>query len=496
MKPAEAPSSSQQRPQIEWPLVLKVTALIVLGVLDALQASSGGVELRELGMVGMLFGAIHPVTGSVPTVAAGYAMAPVLLTMPAYGGTLAAARCLGRHGVPVTMAGEEVFAPARWSRYVTRRVSCPSTLQVERFFDWLMDFGKSEPGHVLYPTCDDLAWLYADRAEALSQYYRLYSPKADAILALVDKKSLHELCVELGIPSLPTAFPKNAAEAVRKADSIGFPMLLKPRTQVLLASRGKGVYVDNPRDLPYEHAKFLDANEFHPALKALRPHLEQPMLQAFRHEAAENIYSLSGFIGAGDIGYSMRAAVKVLQRPRRLGVGLCFEEAAVEPEALDAILRLCKRVGYYGVFEAEFVRDGQRLDLIDFNPRFYGQMGFDVARELPSPYLAWLGASGNEAQLKQAIEASRNWKEGRGYVYCNGFFFKLMLSLQGVSGWMTEADRTRWEAWLAERSAQSLAFDAIDEPEDRLPAAVSIVRDLYFAARHPRSFYRQMIVGP
>ena len=115
---------------------------------------------------------------------------PFLLTMPTYGGTLAAARCLGERGVRVTMAGDAFLAPARWSRYVTRWVKAPPVLEAERFFDWLMEFGRKEPGHVLYPTCDDLAWLFANRATELAEYYELYSPKVETILRLLDKKAL------------------------------------------------------------------------------------------------------------------------------------------------------------------------------------------------------------------------------------------------------------------------------------------------------------------
>src|SRR5437762_14289616 len=101
---------------------------------------------------------------------------PFLLTMPTYGGTLAAARCLGEVGVPVTMAGDAFLAPARWSRYVTHWETCPSVLDADRFFDWLVEFGRREPGHVLYPTCDDLAWLFADRAAELLKSFVLYEP--------------------------------------------------------------------------------------------------------------------------------------------------------------------------------------------------------------------------------------------------------------------------------------------------------------------------------
>src|SRR5262245_56308276 len=98
---------------------------------------------------------------------------PFLLTMPAYGGTLAAARCLGERGISVIMAGDTFLAPARWSRYVTRWERCPPVLEAGPFLDWILSFGQREPGHVLYPTSDDLAWLFADHRRELSMYFHL-----------------------------------------------------------------------------------------------------------------------------------------------------------------------------------------------------------------------------------------------------------------------------------------------------------------------------------
>jgi D-aspartate ligase len=148
------------------------------------------------------------------------------------------------------------------------------------------------------------------------------------------------------------------------------------------------------------------------------------------------------------------------------------------------------------VFEAEFVHEGGRHHLIDFNPRFYGQMGFDVARNLPSPYFVWLAALGETEQLTRELEASRKWREGQGFVYCNRFFFNLMLSLQKLSGWMSDDERQVWQKWLHDHRERNLAFDSVDAPGDPLPAVAATAREIFMALRHPRSFYRQMIVGP
>lgn len=416
--------------------------------------------------------------------------------MPSYGGTLAAARCLGQRGIPVTMAGDALLCPARWSRHVQGWLRAPNVLEAEPFFEWLMEFGRRQPGHVLYPTCDDLAWLFADRAAELARYFRLYQPDASVILQLLDKKALYETCTELGIPTLPTTFPIDVNEALEQAKAVGFPMLLKPRTQVFLTTRCKGIYIDTFEELAHEYPQFFLANPFHPPLRARVPGIERPMLQAFRPNAASNIYSISGFIGRGSQGVAARAAIKVLQRPRRLGVGLCFEEAPVDPVALESLVGLCKKVGYFGVFEAEFVPRDDKLHLIDFNPRYYGQMGFEIARELPLGYMVWLGALDQGKALTEELERARNWKEGRGYVYCNRFFFNLMLKLQRASGWMRHDEQLRWRDWLDQPTRRGLAFDPVDAPDDRWPAIAAAVRDMYFAFRHPRSFYRQMIVGP
>lgn len=416
--------------------------------------------------------------------------------MPAYGGTLAAARCLGERGIPVTMAGDTFLAPARWSRYVTRWEKCPSVLDVEPFFDWLLEFGRRDPGHVLYPTCDDLAWLFADRAAELEKLFHLYGPSADAVLKLLDKRSLYELCGKVGIETLPTAFPTNEAETFEYAKDIGYPLLLKPRTQIFLPTRCKGFFVGSRDELDSELARYAPENRFYEPLVARFSGIDWPMLQTFRSDAAENIYSISGFIGTNDDEVVARAAVKVLQRPRRLGVGLCFEEAPVDEAALGGLVRACREIGYLGVFEAEFVRTGNTPCLIDFNPRFYGQMGFETARNLPLAYLTWLGALGRNAELRAELDRAKEFQQGRGYVYCNRMFFNALLSLQRLGGRMTEQEAKRWRSWLRTSRERALAFDSVDAADDRLPALFFAVREVYAAARHPRSFLRQMVIGP
>ena len=419
-----------------------------------------------------------------------------LLTSPTHDGTLAAARCVGERGVPVTMAGDplEFSAPARWSKYVTRWESAPHSLESERLVEWLVDFGRRNPGHVLYPTSDDLAWLFAEHASELREFYHLYQPPAASLLSLLDKRSLKARCDELGIATPPTLFPESLADALRAAEQLGYPVLLKPRTQVLQRGGGKGHIARNSTELQFFYDSLLENVAHEPLIRQHIPGVHQPMLQGYREVAAERVYSLSGFLShTGEV--VARAACKVLQRPRRVGVGICFEAAPVDERALSDVLRLCQAVGYYGVFEIEFLRHDDRLELIDFNPRFYGQIGFDIGRQLPLPHLVWLAAQGRSAELKQELARAEAWQGVDGLVYCNRFTFSLMLTMQSMSGRMSSAEVTRWREWLRDSRNGAKAVDAMYSPKDVAPGLVSALRELSRAFRHPRDFYRQVIVG-
>lgn len=415
--------------------------------------------------------------------------------MAASGGTLAAVRCLGQHGIPVTVAGDRLLTPSRWSKYVTRWESAPPVTDAVRFMEWLLNFGQRNPGHVLYPSCEEVAWLMAEMAPDLSKYFRLYQPPSGTILRLLDKRTLWEACRALGIPTPATSFPENETEALRAARSIGYPVLVKPRARAFLSNGSNGAVVDGPSDLRAAYTELLDNRILHPALKLARG-IERPLIQVYRPQASATIYSLAGFIGPSDDEVVARASQKILQRPRRLGVGLCFEEKPVLPELLDAIVRLCREAGYYGVFEAEFVLDGTQMQLIDFNPRFYGQMAFEAARGLPLAYLTWLCATGEDARFAQELEASRKWQEGRGYVYCHRFFLNLMIPLRHASGRMSAGEAQRWRAWMNEHLGRALAVDAMASPDDVMPGVVSAVNEVYLALRHPRSFVRQIVLDP
>ncbi len=114
-------------------------------------------------------------------------------------------------------------------------------------------------------------------------------------------------------------------------------------------------------------------------------------------------------------------------------MGLLFEEAPVEEAVLDGLLRLCRCLGYFGVFEVEFVRTEGRHHLIDFNPRYYGQMQFEISRGLGLPQLAYRAARGDAAGVAALAEAARD-RRIPGATYAFGFGLGLVRSMRGLLG--------------------------------------------------------------
>lgn len=412
---------------------------------------------------------------------------PMVLTNPDFYGTLAAARSLGRHGVPVTVAHNSKLGAASWSRFVRRTVRSPATRDSRAVLQWLLTFGASEPGQVLYPASDDAAFIYAKHTVELSKHFQLYQAPLEAVYGLLNKRRLYDEATASGLQLPRTWFPQRVSDLAQVTEQTQARVMIKPVTQILFHSRRKGAVV--PSGAAVEAPYLAFANErYAPELLEYDRDVVHPMVQEFHAESGRAIYSLSGFISReGD--FAMRGAMKVFQLPRRLGVGIAFEDVPVAPELAKGLITLFKRLGYFGVFEAEFICVGEERLLIDINPRFYGQMGFDVARGLPLVVLAYEGALGHTEKVAQLLrDADAPRTEGR-QVFCHKNALELVLRWQETSGAMPSKEATQWRDWLKSHQA----VDAVIDADDWAPAAVDSLSRIAAYARHPRAFVREIV---
>jgi D-aspartate ligase len=415
---------------------------------------------------------------------------PVLLTEPSYSGTLAAARDLGRRGIRVATAAATRGTPTAHSRYVDQHWRSPPATDIASQVRWLEQFGRDHPGTVLYPTSDSFAWLQTAFAARIAPHFLAYAPDVNAIENVLDKRKLHEACRAVGLDTPATYFAESEADVAAVADHARFPLLLKQRTQIFSNTASKGALILWPEDLLPRYRRFVAVNRHAPEVRARMPFASWPLMQEFCADAKNGSYLVSGFVNSTHTEIAAKAAVKVLQYPRTLGIALCMEQAQLDPKLTARILALCRLTGYFGVFQIEFLTDGERKLLIDFNPRYYHYMAFDMARGLQFPWFAQLGACGHEEALAAALAQARTIADAPQLAFSSRLQFNEMLWAQRLTGTMSAIDVRRWRSWR--RKNQGCMVDALADPKDRWPESIAALSNLWRHLRHPRAFINKI----
>jgi D-aspartate ligase len=418
------------------------------------------------------------------------ARADMLLCNASYYGTLAAVRSLGRAGVGVLTVDPAFLAPGRYSRYSNRHLRCPPFEMTDEWVEWLLRLGRTGPRRAIYATSDAVSFALAKYRDELSAFFDLYQPSLDTIMCILDKSLLLQHAKAVGLDTPETWLPQSAEEAAGIVRAAGGTILMKPRSQLAVTNQIKGIVVDSAtNDGRADYSSLLRQGAHDQNFARQYPDAMLPMLQRYHPEALTTVLSVSGFRDITGAHVVMRGAHKILQRPRQLGIGLCFEEAEVAPELAERVLRLCQRIGYYGVFELEFILcDGQPL-LIDFNGRFYNQLAFDIARGLDLPGLVHAGATGRTEEVASLIATVPVGDQNRKFAFCNRVGLSVTLGLRRVLGAMSIEEAKRWRDW--HKAHHGRIVDAVHDGGDPLPALIDVMQHFLQSIRHPRAFLRQ-----
>jgi D-aspartate ligase len=415
-----------------------------------------------------------------------------LLFLGDYYGTVAAARCLGERGVDVALAESSRFSRAGASRYVRSVHRCPEVSDAAAFMQWLLHKGQELQGRVLYPASDELVFLFASRQEELRKYYTVYLPPFADLYRILNKQRIHEACARTGVRSPTTWFPRGEDElrTLLSSGEIKEEVILKPKTQIQLASGAKAAEIKKGSDVIENFRAFMRNNPYGKELVEHDPDVVWPMVQAYHRQAAQSIYSLAGFTDGSDRLPLIRASRKILQRPRKLGIGLCFESAEVLPSLVEKIGALTKDLNYRGIFEIEFIEHEGEFLLIDFNPRGYSQMAFEMKRALPLPYLQWLAATHDDVRLDQEWTLASNWKHDSSYAYCHSLLLGLLDGGQRVTEALFSEKSEHWSEWRKEHAAN--LTDAVRAPGDPGPVVLDVAKQMRDFVKHPRAFWRSL----
>ncbi len=211
---------------------------------------------------------------------------------------------------------------------------------------------------------------FADRVVAAGM--RFLGPSGDAMRALGDKIAAKQLAERAGVPVTPWsgAVVENEAAAVRCAERLGYPLLVKAAA----GGGGRGIrVVENLALLP---AAFRSAAaEAHSAFRDARLFLEHKV-SGGRHVEVQIAADMHGHVralGARDCSVQRRHQ-KVIEEtpPPRLAPALLAQLVAVA-------VQLARAARYVGLGTVEFLVAGTDVHFLEMNPRLQVEHGITEA---------------------------------------------------------------------------------------------------------------------
>jgi D-aspartate ligase len=301
---------------------------------------------------------------------------------PLHHGGVGAIRSLGRLGIPMYAITEDRYTPAAASRYLKRAFVWPTTGAEEpgRLVEGLLRIGRriGRPA-VLVPTDEEAAVLIAEHRDVLGARFLVPRVEPGLPRRLASKQGLHELCVEHGIPSPPTAFPQSYDDIVAFAETARFPIVAKNREAFVRRSR------------PAVHGTTRIATR-EGLLALARDWGERPgvILQEYLPREEAEDWIVHAYCDADSTPLAMFTGVKVRSWPPHAGM-TAHAYVVDNPELADLAARFVKQLGFGGVIDLDlrFDRRDGLYKLLDFNPRtgaqfrlFESESGVDVVRAM------------------------------------------------------------------------------------------------------------------
>lgn len=421
----------------------------------------------------------HSFTGATHRRAAGDSPAlpkGVVLATAASGGSIATTRYLGRAGLEVSVVSSPALSPSAWSKHSFRSFSAPPESDTPRFLERLLAIGRMHPGQVLLATSDETAWLYTLHKDELSRYFIVNQPSLDTMKRLLDKRLFAEAITKAGLTNLPTWEPESLEHLKQLSSTLPYPVLIKPRTHVYRVENSKGVVVKSGEELMREYEEFVERESHHTRDSPMLPKARLPVLQQFIDTAKRGVLSVSGYLSRRGDHFVTRRCVKVLQRSQPVGVGVCFEGMPADPELSESVRALCQELGYFGLFEVEFLQCEKGWAPIDFNGRIFNQIGLDIGRGMPLPLFAFLEATKQMSALEEAVRKAQFYDQNDNTVFYDRFTLSATLAARRLTGRISKDELNRWRTWMRDHAGTSL--DVAVEKSDWKPGLIHAVSEI------------------
>jgi D-aspartate ligase len=257
-------------------------------------------------------------------------------------------RSLGRHGVPLCIVDDE-YSIGRFSKYATFTAESPNLRMNLR-------------GWVLFPTRDEHVAAFARYKDALSEVFRVPTPRWEITKWAWNKWNTYCMAQKLGIP-IPQTWCPRTIEDIDAIDA-EFPLAIKPsvKEDFFYATKAKAWRAETREKLK---EMFLKASG--------HVGTNEVLVQEIISGDGTSQFSSCVFMKDGNVLASMEAQ-RWRQHPPEFGRAATFVESVDLPIAKEMTVEFLRAIHYYGLAEVEYKldhRDG-KYKLLDVNARTWG----------------------------------------------------------------------------------------------------------------------------
>jgi hypothetical protein len=255
------------------------------------------------------------------------------------------------------------------------------------FLPWLSEEIRSGRISRVAPTTDLITYYIALLRHEFPPEVQRSVPPLEEIENCLIKTQFAARCAAIGQPTPATITPNDPRIAVDMAQDLGFPLILKPKSHMVVGFTERGRLIRDAGQLARYFIPYPVQPGHEPLAKQF-PELRWPLLQRYIPSASRRVYSVTGLKDPDHGVVVASLSYKREQWPQDTGTSTIQVSCSN-----DAILRggvsVVEQMISRGLFELELVQDGDSMLAIDLNPRAFGFIALDVALGRDLPWL-WL----------------------------------------------------------------------------------------------------------
>jgi predicted ATP-grasp superfamily ATP-dependent carboligase len=297
----------------------------------------------------------------------------VLVTDAARGCAIAVIRSLGRRGLDVIAADSEGRSPGFYSRYASERLRYPPPrTDPEGAVDTVLHAARQRRVDLIVPVTEEMVLLLSEARDRFTGISELALPDRSAYARTRDKLATLELARETGVPAPRTQLVTTRREALAAASSLGWPVVVKPRSA--------SIFRDGGLVELYEVSYAEDARELGEKMNQLEGRSEVLLQEYYPGEGhgVELILERGRPLAA----FQHRRLREV---PVTGGASSFRESVPLDPVLYDYAVRLLDALEWTGLAMVEFKLGGQGPRLMEINGRIWGSLPLAVKSGMDFP---------------------------------------------------------------------------------------------------------------